>query len=149
MPNILHRLTIDAPPERVHELAATRAGIQQWWTPNPVAGDDAVGGRFEVFFRNLEKPAAAFEVLERAPQRVVWRCVEGPEDWHDTRVVFVLDAREDGGTTLRFSHEGWRGENELMSGCSTNWGAYLVSLKSGAEGNGFNPYPGGEVSRWD
>ena len=26
MPNILHRLTIDAPPERVHELAATREG---------------------------------------------------------------------------------------------------------------------------
>ena len=34
-------------------------------------------------------------------------------------------------------------------GCSTNWAAYLMSLKSGAEGHGFNAYPGGEISRWD
>jgi hypothetical protein len=27
-----------------------------------------------------------------------------------------------------------------MSGCSSNWAAYLMSLKSGAEGRGFNPY---------
>ena len=44
MPNIVHRLSIDAPPEGVHELAATKEGIQQWWTPHPVAGDDSVGG---------------------------------------------------------------------------------------------------------
>jgi hypothetical protein len=40
-----------------------------------------------------------------------------------------------------------------MHGCSTNWAAYLMSLKSGAEGQGFNAYPGGEISgeisRWD
>jgi hypothetical protein len=26
---------------------------------------------------------------------------------------------------------------------------YLMSLKSGAEGDGFNACPGGEISRWD
>jgi hypothetical protein len=35
-----------------------------------------------------------------------------------------------------------------MSGCSTNWGSYLTSLKTGAEGFGFQPYPAGEISRW-
>jgi hypothetical protein len=41
MPNILHRLTIDAPPERVHQLAATReAGRQRraardYWSSAP------------------------------------------------------------------------------------------------------------------
>jgi hypothetical protein len=30
MSNILHRLSIDAPPERVQDLAATREGIEQW-----------------------------------------------------------------------------------------------------------------------
>jgi len=149
MPNILHRLTIDAPPERVQELAATREGIQSWWTSQPVAGDDSVGGRLEVYFGNRERAAAVFEILERAPQRVVWRCVEGPEDWRETRVVFALKARDDGMTTLLFSHEGWREESEFMNGCSTNWAAYLMGLKSGAEGDGFTPYPGGEISRWD
>jgi uncharacterized protein YndB with AHSA1/START domain len=149
MPNILHRLTIDAPPARVHELAATRAGIQLWWTPHPVIGEDAVGGRFEVYFSNRERPAATFEMLERDPRRIVWRCVEGPEDWRETRVVFALTPRADGATTLLFSHEGWQRESEFMSGCSTNWASYLMSLKSGAEEKGFNPYPGGEISRWD
>ncbi len=148
MPNILHRLTIDAPPERVHELAATNEGIQRWWTSHPGAGEDSVGGRFEVYFSD-RGPAAVFEVLERTPQRIVWRCVEGPQDWLETRVVFALAPRGDGGTTLLFSHEGWKQENEFMNGCSTNWAAYLMSLKSGAEGAGFNAYPGGEISRWD
>jgi uncharacterized protein YndB with AHSA1/START domain len=149
MPNILHRLTIDAPPERVRALAASKAGIQQWWTSHPVTGEDAVGGRIEVYFSDHGSAAAVFEVLERTDERIVWRCVAGPQDWLETRITFALDPRDDGGTTLLFRHEGWTQETEFMNGCSTNWGAYLMSLKSGAEGRGFNPYPGGEISRWN
>ena len=47
-----------------------------------------------------------------------------------------------------FSHEGWDRDNEFMNGCSTNWAAYLMSLKSGAEGRGFGAFPSGEISRW-
>ena len=147
MPNILHRLSIDAPPERVHEIAATREGIQQWWTGHPVTGDDSVGGRLSVYFRDPGDAAAVFEVVERSPGQIVWRCVDGPRDWIDTRITFALKPRAHAGTTLLFSHEGWQQENEFMNGCSTNWAAYLMSLKSGAEGDGFNAYPGGEISR--
>ena len=149
MPNILHRLTIDAPLETVQQLAATREGIQQWWTGHPVTGDESVGGQLSVYFRDTGDPAATFEVVERGPEQVVWRCVEGPHDWINTRITFALKPRTDGGTTLLFSHQGWQQENEFMNGCSTNWASYLMSLKSGAENHGFNAYPGGEVSRWD
>ena len=150
MPNILHRPTIDAQPERVHQLAATREGIQQWWTGQPVAGDDSIGGQLSVHFREpAESAAATFEVEERSPERIVWRCVDGPHDWIDTRITYALKPRDNGGTTLLFSHEGWQQENEFMNGCSTNWAAYLMSLKTGAEGHGFNAYPDGEISRWD
>jgi uncharacterized protein YndB with AHSA1/START domain len=149
MPNILHRLTIDAPPERVHQLAATKEGIEQWWTGHPVAGDDATGGQLSVYFRDPANPAATFEVVQRSPEQIVWRCVAGPHDWVDTRVIYALKPRENGGTTLLFTHAGWRHENEFMNGCSTNWAAYLMSLKAGAEGAGFNAFPGGEISRWD
>jgi uncharacterized protein YndB with AHSA1/START domain len=149
MPNILHRLSIDAPPERVHELAATTEGIERWWTGHPVAGEDSVGSRFEVYFRDPANPAATFEVVERGPGQITWRCVGGPRDWIDTSINYALKPRDDGGTTLLFSHEGWRQENEFMNGCSTNWAAYLMSLKSGAEGQGFNAFPRGEISRWD
>jgi uncharacterized protein YndB with AHSA1/START domain len=149
MPNILHRLTIDAPPERVYELAATREGLEQWWTGRPVTGDDKIAGLLSFYFRDPTDPAATFEVVERSQDRIVWRCVGGPDDWIDTRVTYALRPREDGGTTLLFRHDGWRQENEFMNGCSTNWAAYLMSLKSGAEDHGFNAYPGGEVSSWD
>jgi uncharacterized protein YndB with AHSA1/START domain len=149
MPNILHRLTIDAPPERVQHLAATTEGIQEWWTGRPVAGDDEVGGRFEVYFRDASNPAATFDVVERAPGQIIWRCVDGPQDWIDTRITYALRRRNDGGTTLLFTHGGWQQENEFMNGCSTNWASYLMSLKSGAEGHGFHAFPDGEVSRWD
>lgn len=149
MPNILHRLSIDAPPDRVHELAATTEGIERWWTGRPVTGEDTVGGRLSIYFRDGVNPAATFEVVQRSAEQIVWRCVEGPRDWIDTRITYALMARDDGGTTLLFSHEGWQQENEFMNGCSTNWAAYLMSLKSGAEGHGFNAFPGGEISRWD
>ncbi len=149
MPNILHRVTIDAPPKHVHELVATREGIALWWTGRPVGGEDSVGGRLSVYFGNATNPAATFEVVERSAEQVVWQCVAGPSDWIDTRVTFALGSRADGGTTLLFSHEGWRVENEFMNGCSTNWGSYLTSLKAGAEGGKFNAFPGGEISRWD
>jgi uncharacterized protein YndB with AHSA1/START domain len=149
MSNILHRLSIDAPLARVRQLAATRTGIEQWWTGHPVAGDDTIGGQLSVYFRDPANPAATFEVAQRDPEQIVWRCVAGPDDWIDTRVIFALKPRGDGGTTLLFCHEGWQQENEFMSGCSTNWAAYLMSLKAGAEGEGFNAFPGGEISRWE
>jgi len=149
MPNILHRLSIDAPPQHVYQLTATREGIQQWWTGHPVTGDEEIGGQLSVYFSDAANPAATFEVVERNPEQVVWRCVAGPQDWIDTRITFALTPRKDGGTTLLFSHAGWNEENEFMNGCSSNWAAYLMSLRSGAEGHGFNAYPGGEISRWD
>jgi uncharacterized protein YndB with AHSA1/START domain len=90
MPNILHRLSIEAPPERVYQLAATREGIQRWWTGRSVAGDDALGGRLSVYFRDAGSPAATFEVVERTPEKVVWRCVEGPDAWIDTRITYAV-----------------------------------------------------------
>jgi hypothetical protein len=111
--------------------------------------DDKIGGQLSVYFLDPASPAATFEVVERSAEQIVWRCVDGPHDWIGTRITYALKPRKDGGTTLLFSHEGWQRENEFMNGCSTNWASYRMSLKSGAEGRGFNAYPGGEISRWD
>lgn len=148
MPAIAHRISISAPPAHVHELVATTDGIAAWWTGRPVDGAAATGARFAVYFGDATRPAAVFEVETDTPERVVWRCVDGPDDWHDTRIAFTFRPGPDGGTTLLFDHTGWREAGEFMAGCSTNWGAYLTSLKRGAEGNGFAAYPDGEISRW-
>jgi hypothetical protein len=80
-----------------------------------------------------------------APPRVVQRLVaekEGPAAWWTGRAVEGDDAV---GGELRFFY----GETEFMGDCSTNWGAWLTSLKAGAEGRAFGAYPAGEISRWD
>jgi uncharacterized protein YndB with AHSA1/START domain len=148
MASIRHRISIDARPEQVQPLVATREGVERWWTGRPLDGDDAVGGRLSVYFGEHDHPSAVMEIAERAPGKVRWRCVDGPDDWLETEITFVLEPARDGGTTLLFTHAGWKHENEFMSGCSTNWCAYLTSLKSGVEGDGFAAYPAGEISRW-
>jgi hypothetical protein len=78
MPNILHRLSIDAPPERVHQPAASTDGIEQWWTGRPVAGDDAIGGQLSVYFRDPANPSAIFEVLARSSDKSSGGASVGP-----------------------------------------------------------------------
>jgi uncharacterized protein YndB with AHSA1/START domain len=144
--NILHRLTIDAAPKRVQELVATKGRIEQWCTGQPVDGDESVGGQIAVSFGDTT--AAVFEIAEQTPDRIAWRCIDGPHDWIDTRITFTFEPRSDGGNTSG-SPTKVAGRDRLMSGCSTNWAAYLMSLKSGAEGRGFGAFPRGEISRWD
>lgn len=148
MPEILHRVSIAATPSKVHDLIATTDGVARWWTGRPVEGTTGAGERLALYFGQSEKPAAVMEVLLDRPEQIAWRCVEGPESWVQTRITFTLVPHGEDGTTLLFEHAGWRETSEFMAGCTTNWGAYLASLKSGAEGQGFGAYPHGEVSRW-
>lgn len=148
MPDILHRISIDAPIERVHDLIATPDGLARWWTGRPVDGSSEVGGHFSVCFGDVDKPVAVMQVLADTPTEIAWRVVEGPDSWLDTRITFALRREAADGTTLLFTHAGWPEASEAMSGCTTNWGAYLTSLKTGAESGRFAAYPHGEISRW-
>lgn len=148
MPDILHRISIEAPCEDIHELVATTDGIARWWTGRPLEGDNAVGSRFGVYFGDADAPAAVMQMQSNTPDEVVWQVIEGPDAWMNTLLKFALRPSGNGGTTLLFTHADWAEASEFMSGCSTNWGAYLTSLKTGAEGVGFHPFPEGEISRW-
>jgi uncharacterized protein YndB with AHSA1/START domain len=146
MADILHRISINASPESVRELIATKEGIEQWWTGVPVGGDASVGGNLLMYFGGPD-PAAVMELVEDRPERIVWRCVDGPPDWLNTDIVFELKPTN-GGTTLLFTHADWREQNEFMANCSSEWGSYLIGIKRGLEGGAFTPFPAGQVSRW-
>src|ERR1700756_5474535 len=108
MPDILHRISIDAPQQRVHDLIASTDGVARWWTGRPLTGQHTIGASFNVYFGDAGQPAAVLEVLSDTPDEVVWRVTDGPEDWIDTRIVFALRPDNHGGTTLLFTHAGWR-----------------------------------------
>jgi uncharacterized protein YndB with AHSA1/START domain len=148
MPDILHRISIDAPTYRVHDLIATTDGLARWWTGRPVVGSAKFGARFGVTFGEADKPAAVMQVVADQPDEITSRVEEGPDSWIGTLITFGLRPHGTDGTILLFTHAGWPEASEFMSGCSTNWGAYLTSLKTGAESGQFAAYPHGEISRW-
>lgn len=148
MPDILHRISIDAPTERVHALIGSTDGIARWWTGRPLDGSAGLGGSFGVYFGDADKAAAVMQVMADSPDEVTWRVEQGPDAWLDTLITFTLRPYGENGTTLLFTHAGWKEASEFMSGCSTNWGSYLTSLKTGAESGRFAAFPNGEISRW-
>jgi hypothetical protein len=46
MPDILHRISIDAPSKQVHDVIASADGIARWWTGRPLAGEHSIGSSF-------------------------------------------------------------------------------------------------------
>ncbi len=140
MVDILQRLEIAAPPAQVYESFATLEGLQGWWT-RTTTGDPGLGGQLSFFFGSTD-PAAVMEVTDLSPERHVgWRCVAGAEEWVGTTVTVDLEPVGDG-TVLRFAHVGWREPTDFMGQCTTNWGLFLLGLRSGLEGGEATPFTG-------
>jgi uncharacterized protein YndB with AHSA1/START domain len=127
MVDILHRVGVkDANPATVYEALTTVDGLAGWWTED-TKGSGELGGVLAFRF-----PPGGFdmEVIETVPaERVVWRVVDGPEEWIGTTVEWQL-RQDDGFTIVLFAHRGWKEPVEFMHHCSTKWGSYLVSFKS-------------------
>jgi hypothetical protein len=71
---------------------------------------------------------------------VHWRCVNGPDEWVGTEVIFQLASKEDQ-TFVVFKHAGWKEPVEFMHHCSTKWATFLLSLRDWLERNEGRPTP--------
>jgi uncharacterized protein YndB with AHSA1/START domain len=138
MPDILHRVGIQAPAAKVFYALTEEKGLAGWWTKS-VKAPAGVGAVLQ--FRFDDKGYNDMKVFELSPgTRVSWRCVDGAKEWIDTEVNF--DLKEEGSATvLLFAQRGWREQVEFMHYCSTKWATYLLSLKSLCETGIGRPYP--------
>ncbi len=147
MVDILHRVGVEgSTPEAVYRALTTVDGLAGWWTED-TAGSEGVGGVLAFRF----PPVGGFdmEVVELRPsERVVWRVVDGPEEWVGTTVEW--DLRQDGDWTIvLFGHRGWAEPVEFMHHCSTKWASYLLSLKALTETGTGAPAPRDvQISDW-
>jgi uncharacterized protein YndB with AHSA1/START domain len=132
MPDILHRVGIEAEPMRVFQALTTIDGIRRWWDSD-AQGDAAEGAAFE-FRRNH------LDVLHADPSLVRWRYSGPAADWVGTEIVFRLEWRN-GQTFVLFTHEGWAAPVEFMHHCSTKWATFLLSLKDLVERGEGHPNP--------
>lgn len=138
MPDILHRVGIKAPVEKIFCALSEQAGLAAWWTTDVEASAKVgVVNRF----RFGDKGFNAMKVVELSPgKRVKWLCVDGANEWVGTELTFDLK-QENGCTVVLFAQRGWKEQVEFMHYCSTKWATYLVGLKSLCEIGKGAPYP--------
>jgi len=133
MPDILHRVGIDARPDAVFNALTTIEGLRSWWS-NTASGDAAQGGLIKYGFCDMQ-------VVATEPDKLVhWRCTRGPEEWLDTEVTFRLEEKEDQ-TYVVFKHANWKEPVEFMHHCSTKWATFLLSLRDFVEKSNGRPIP--------
>jgi uncharacterized protein YndB with AHSA1/START domain len=142
MANIIHKVGIKAPLNKVYAAIASVEGVAGWWTKE-TSGDAKLGGTMTVAFRDHgeEKGRMNFELTKLEPnEKVVWRFTSGPEEWLGTEVTFNLAQRGDM-TVVLFGHNNWPEAKEFMAHCSTKWATFLLSLKQLAETGEGRPAP--------
>jgi uncharacterized protein YndB with AHSA1/START domain len=148
MVDILHRVGVEtSTPEKVYDALTTVDGLARWWTEET----DGKGGNVGDVLQFRFPPVGGFdmEVIELEPsKRVMWRVVDGPEEWMGTTIAFDLSQVGDY-TIVLFRHEGWQEPVEFMHHCSTKWGSFLMSLKSLVESGQGAPAPRDvQISDW-
>ncbi|WP_344077554.1 SRPBCC domain-containing protein [Luedemannella helvata] len=146
MVDILHKVGIASTPDTVYDALTTIDGLARWWTEDTTGGTD-VG---EVVAFRFAAGGFDMRVVESDPgKHVLWKVVDGPEEWIGTTIDWRL--RRDGDhTTVLFSHLGWREPVEFMHHCSTKWAVYLMSLKALAEtGRGASHPHDVKIDSWD
>jgi uncharacterized protein YndB with AHSA1/START domain len=146
MVDILHKVGIKSSRNDVYKALTTLEGLSAWWTTN-TEGESQVGG---VLLFRFGAGGFDMRVVELDPnRRVLWRVVDGPQEWIGTKVSFDLKQEGDW-TIILFKHEGWKEPVELMHHCSTKSGAFLLSLKSLIETGKGAPWPNDiKVDKWE
>jgi uncharacterized protein YndB with AHSA1/START domain len=152
MVNIIHRVGIKAPSEKVYEALATIKGIAGWWT-RATSGTPEVGKTIKVEFQTPEGKELGsmnMEVKALEPSKKVhWYFTAGPEEWIGTDAIF--DLHEEGEYTIvLFGHRNWREEVEFTSHCSMKWAIFLLSLKELVENGKGRPSPDDiKIDNWN
>jgi len=143
MVNIVHRIGIKAPIQKVYEALATIEGISGWWTQH-TSGTAEIGKTIVVRFLSLEgKEIGSMDMEVKALEpgkKVQWTFTDGPAEWIRTDVVFDLYQEEDY-TIVLFSHRNWIEEVEFTAHCSMKWGIFMLSLKELVETGKGKPSP--------
>jgi uncharacterized protein YndB with AHSA1/START domain len=144
MVDILHRVGVTAPPEKVYQALATVDGLAAWWTTDTTGDSDGT-----LKFRFGEVGGFDMLVLDLQPgKRVLWEVLDGPAEWVGTTVSFDL-AQDGEWTIVLFAHAGWREPVEFLSHCSTKWAVFLMSLKALVETGTGAPHPRDvQISDW-
>lgn len=137
--SILHRIEVEAAPEKLYNAIAEASGLAAWWTPMVTQEGSGEGTIFKVRFGD-GKHGADFEVEALEPnEQVQLRCVQGP--WEGMLFHFEIQQHKRG-AVLIFRNSGWLAQDNFFMHCNTKWGYFFaVSLKKYLEQGQGAPHP--------
>jgi uncharacterized protein YndB with AHSA1/START domain len=152
MVDIIHRVGIKAPVQKVYQALSTTKGISGWWTEQ-VSGVSQIGEIITVQFLSTggdEIGSMQMEVKALDPgKKVHWTFLAGPEEWIGTDVIFELHEEGDY-TIVLFAHRNWREQVEFTAHCSMKWGIFMLSLKEFVETGKGKPSPNDiKIDNWN
>jgi len=148
MPDILHKIGVkSSSPEKVYETLTTCEGLAGWWTNDTTGEPGKVGGIVKFRFG-----AGGFDmqVVElRSPDFVLWKVIDGPQEWIDTTISWEIKQEGDY-TIVLMKHMNWKEPVEFMHHCSTKWAIFLMSMKSLLETGTGAPNPNDvKIDNWN
>jgi len=119
--------TVDRTPEQVFDAIND---VRGWWMTKIDGDNGAVGDEFS--YRVPDVHSCTMRVTERVPgRRVVWTVVDNhmtfiddQSEWIGTEIRFELSAK-DGGTELRFTHDGLVPSYQCFEVCQNAWTFYV------------------------
>lgn len=137
MPDICHRLPINAPVDRVFAMFASPEGLNEWWTLES-AGTPAASETYRFGFGPDYDWRGIVAACDDG-RWIEWEMTEADGDWTGTRVGVRLTA--DGPRTwVDFYHSGWRHANEHFRTSNCCWASYLRVLRRFVEHGERVPY---------
>lgn len=152
MADIIHRVGIKAPLQKVYEALSTIEGIAGWWSTQ-TSGISRVGETIVVRFLSPEgKELGSMNMKVKAlesSKKVHWTFTAGPEEWIGTDAIFDLHQEGDY-TIVLFAHRNWKEAIEFTAHCSTKWAIFLLSLKELVETGKGRPSPDDiKIDNWN
>jgi uncharacterized protein YndB with AHSA1/START domain len=132
MAKILLRVPVEAEPQTVYRALTTKAGVAGWWS-NHTKGPSGLGSVMKVSFPDAPI-TFDFRVEENdRNERISWHCLQGPPEWADTDISFVISEDQEGATSVLFAHDGWRSTRKSFPFIAYSWAQILPRLKGLAE----------------
>jgi uncharacterized protein YndB with AHSA1/START domain len=134
-------MVIAASPLQVFDALTSLEGLRGWWASS-ACGSGSAGGTFQLGFAGLDETISMHVDVADPTTLVAWTCLDhtGLPDWEGTKIVFRLEDRGAGQTTLSFCHIGLVPDLECYEQCHAGWEHFLASLRSYVERGRGDPF---------
>ncbi|SDC49840.1 SRPBCC family protein [Niabella drilacis] len=106
--------------------------VRGWWSEEVRGSTAQLNDEFLYHYKDVH--ICKLKLTEVIPgKKVVWlvldnsfNFIQNPEEWKNTRIIFEIAAK-DGGTELRFTHQGLVPQDECYNICRDAWTNYIRS----------------------